>query len=366
MATEDRGPELLAIIWVFTALAIITVTLKVITRAHILRGLTWDDFFILISLVLIVICTSIFTYDVAIGMGKHAIDIPTERLSLVMKVNFIGNPFGIMAYSFPNISVAILVNHVLPPNRLRAGALYLLAISQCVIAGISCVLLFTQCTPTESLWNPTVPHTCLAAGTVSRYSYFVGAYTALTDIILGVVPSLAFWGLKLPTKTKVGLCFLMLCTLFAAICAIVKTTKLNELDDLTDFTYGSVDLIIWAIVEANVIIIAACMPTLRPFFHHAFKREPASEGRGLFRSLFSGRLSSKKSLIRSSNNDQNSYYGQHEMSGNQNSIHVTKNSDAAPRRSNDSETAIWRTTDITHSVTHIDDGPRKGTTSTMV
>lgn len=56
----------------------------------------------------------------------------------------------------------------------------------------------------------------------------------------------------MPTRTKIGLCLLMGCTIFAAICAIVKTTKLNELQDLQDFTYATVDLVIWAIVEASV------------------------------------------------------------------------------------------------------------------
>ena len=109
-------------------------------------------------------------------MGKRPENIlPPEQISTVIKVNLIGNPFGIMAYSFPNISVAILVNQLLPPNKLRAGLLYGLSISQCVIAGISCVLLFTQCLPAESLWDQTVPPTtCLPEGTVSRYSYFVG------------------------------------------------------------------------------------------------------------------------------------------------------------------------------------------------
>jgi len=37
-------------------------------------------------------------------------------------------------------------------------------------------------------------------------------------------------------------------------------------------------------VEANVIIIAACMPTMRPFFQHALlKHEQVSEGRGMFK-----------------------------------------------------------------------------------
>ncbi|ROV89087.1 hypothetical protein VMCG_09859 [Cytospora schulzeri] len=35
------------------------------------------------------------------------------------------------------------------------------------------------------------------------------------------------------------------CTLFTATCAIVETTKLNELENLADFSYATVDLIIW-------------------------------------------------------------------------------------------------------------------------
>ncbi len=107
-------------------------------------------------------------------MGRHTSELPLSQLSDAIKFNFIANPFGIMAYSFPNISVAILANRLMAPNKLRAAALYLLVGSQCVIAGISCILLFVQCTPTESLWNPAIPATCFPPGTVSRYSYFVG------------------------------------------------------------------------------------------------------------------------------------------------------------------------------------------------
>ena len=51
LASEDRGTQLLAIIWVFTALAVITVSLKLFTRFHVLHALGLDDFFIFLSLV---------------------------------------------------------------------------------------------------------------------------------------------------------------------------------------------------------------------------------------------------------------------------------------------------------------------------
>ncbi|GAM84863.1 hypothetical protein ANO11243_028650 [Dothideomycetidae sp. 11243] len=371
---QDRGPELLAVIWVFTSLTIIVVALKAFTRAHVLHALGWDDFFIFFSAVLIIICTSIFTYDVHLGMGKHEADIDPTMLSKAVKINYIGNPFGIMAYSFPNISVAILVNRLLAPDRLRSAALYGLAISQCVIAAVACVLLFAQATPTAYLWNPTI-HGKLnyPSRVLTGYSYFVGSYTAMTDVVLAVVPVAAFWKLNLNTKTKLGLCFLMACTLFAAICAAVKTSKLHELADLNDFTYGTVDLIIWAIVEANVIIIAACMPSMRPFFHHAFKQEQVSEGRGIiagFRNLTRSIASSRR------HGSDHSLAGQRtpRLSASRHSkdfaSDITKRSDSTssyplapmptsePQLPAEPERAIWRTTDFSTQSLHTDDGGR--------
>ena len=111
------------------------------------------------------------------------------------------------------------------------------------------------------------------------------AYSAFTDIFLAVVPAVVFSKLQLKTDTKIGLCLLMGTTAFAAICAIVKTSKLDELADLSDFTYGTVDLVIWAIVEANVIIIAACIPHLKPFVISVQRRGQGSERRSLFHRL---------------------------------------------------------------------------------
>lgn len=198
-------------------------------------------------------------------MGKHAKAISVEKVSQAVKVNFIANPFCIMAYSFPNVSIAISLNRLLAPSHIRCWALYSLVSLQCLIAAISCVLLFTQCTPVASLWDSTIPARCFPTGVMTGYSYFTGckscplsrlgtradrsvqpAFTAVTDIVLGIVPIAAFWKLQMKTKTKVGLCTMMGCTFFAAICAIVKTTRLNELANLEDFTYGTVDLVIWA------------------------------------------------------------------------------------------------------------------------
>lgn len=262
---QNRGPELVAVIWVFTALASFVVSLRLFTRVKILKETALDDVFTILSLVLILVCTSVITASVSAGMGRHGYYLSPHQRIQATKLNYISNPFGIMAYSLPNLSVAIFLNRILRLPRLQKWLLYSVPIAQCVIAGISCVLLFAQCTPSRFLWDPAIPARCLSATVLTGYSYFVGAYSAFTDVFLAIIPAFAFWKLQMKPKTKLGLCFLMSTTALAAICAIVKTSKLNELADLADFTYASVDLLIWAVVEADVIIIAACIPSLRPF-----------------------------------------------------------------------------------------------------
>ena len=48
---ESRGIEINVVAWVFTGIAIVTVSLKLFARAQVIKQLGWDDFFIFFSLV---------------------------------------------------------------------------------------------------------------------------------------------------------------------------------------------------------------------------------------------------------------------------------------------------------------------------
>lgn len=188
----DRGPELLAVIWTFTSLASIAVLLKIYARLRIIKAEGLDDVFIFFSAVstflayysiiliflsqiLVLICSALFTYDIHLKMGRHVYYLDPRQAIRAVKINYIANPFGIMAYSFPNISVAIFIDQILVLDRARQITLHGIAGTQVVIAAISCVLLFVQCSPAESLWNPSVkPKHCLSTQTLTAYSYFVG------------------------------------------------------------------------------------------------------------------------------------------------------------------------------------------------
>ncbi|KAL9598279.1 MAG: hypothetical protein Q9219_004580 [cf. Caloplaca sp. 3 TL-2023] len=100
---------------------------------------------------------------------------------------------------------------------------------------------------------------------VLDYVYFTTCFSAFTDVLLAVVPMVAFCRLKLKRKAKIVLVLLFSTTTIAAACALVCVAYVPKEDTFKDFTYSSITYTIWVVIEGNAIIIAACIPGLRPF-----------------------------------------------------------------------------------------------------
>ncbi|KFY43096.1 hypothetical protein V495_04169 [Pseudogymnoascus sp. VKM F-4514 (FW-929)] len=335
--TESRGAEVNVIAWVFTGIAIATVSLKLFARVQTSNRLGWDDFFIFFSLALSIIAAAFVSYSVTLGLGRHTAaviaDHGTERLVLTAKWQILGYPFNIGSFSFPNISIAILVNNLLDPNPLRAQCLYAMVIMQVVFAMASIFIIFLQCKPTEALWNPAVAGKCWDAAVFNDFSYWVSAYTTMTDIVLAVVPIAAFWKLQMPFATKLGVCIMMGLTLLSAIVTIIKATYLHLFTDRTDPLFNVVPLVLWGLVEQNVVLVAACIPTLRPFFYKAFRSKGSLTGNS------NSRTRSASAFKLSSNPSHKPELTLDEIQ--------QKGYDA---ESNNSQQGIWRTTEIRREV----------------
>ncbi|PLB54861.1 hypothetical protein P170DRAFT_323097, partial [Aspergillus steynii IBT 23096] len=273
--SETREAEIHIIGWVFTGIAIATVSLKVVSRMGV-KTAGWDDFFIFFSLTLSIIATALVSYSVTLGLGRHTAAViaehGVERTVMTAKWQIM----GFRAFSFPNISISILVSQLLDPNILRTRLLYGMSILQVIFAMISVFVVFLQCSPTQKLWNHSVEGRCWDPSVFDDFSYWVSAYTTLTDIVLAVVPIGAFWKLQMPFSKKLTVCVMMGLTLLSAIVTIVKATYLHLFTDKVDPLWNVVPLVLWGLIEQNVVIVAACVPTLRPFFRRVFRSKDLS------------------------------------------------------------------------------------------
>ncbi|RAL09102.1 uncharacterized protein BO97DRAFT_437159 [Aspergillus homomorphus CBS 101889] len=256
---ESRAAEINAVGWVFIGIAIVAVALG------------WDDFFIFFSMVSTEPhCCGVVSYAVTLGLGRHTAavvaDHGMDRVILTAKWQII----AFRAFSFPNISIAILITHLLDPNPLRTRCLYGMVTMQVVFAIISVFIVFFQCRPTQKLWNSALDGHCWDASVFDDFQYWVSAYTTVTDVVLAVVPISVFWKLQMRSSTKVGVCIMMGLTLLSAVVTLVKAVYLHLFTYHIDPLYNVVPLVIWELIEQNVVIVAACIPTLRPFFRRAF------------------------------------------------------------------------------------------------
>ncbi|KAF3385187.1 hypothetical protein F1880_001821 [Penicillium rolfsii] len=336
---ETRAVDINVVGWVFTGIAIAAVSLKIFTRVESKRA-GWDDFFIFFSMALSVIATAFVSYSVTQGLGRHAAAVVAqhgmEGYERSAYWQIIAYPFNIGAFSFPNISIAILIVNLLDPNPLRARLLYAMVILQVVIAMISVFLVFFQCNPTAMLWNPTLNGKCWSPDIFNGFSYWVSAWTTFTDIVLAVVPIMAFWKLHMRTSTKISVCIMMGLTMLSAIVTIVKATYLHLFTDHTDPLFNVVPLVLWGLVEQNVVIVAACIPTLRPFFRKTFQSTKGSTDPATSRN----RSNSTFKLSSQPSHSRDPFGLERDRKGAKKDIYGDEDS-------NSSRQGIWRTREVT-------------------
>ncbi|XP_014560529.1 hypothetical protein COCVIDRAFT_34486 [Bipolaris victoriae FI3] len=199
------------------------------SRVKLVHVVGWDDLFILLSLISSIVASSFVHYGVVLGFGQHTAVVVAQsgndRLFKSAMIQILGYP----VFSLPNISITILVCQILSSSPRQTIALYSMSILQFC------------------------------------------AYTPFTDVVLAVVPACTFWNLQMAWSTKIGLIAMMSMAMLSAIVTIVKGTYLPLFMGTTDPLWKPVPLVIWDLVEQNIVITAACIPTMRPFFSRTWR-----------------------------------------------------------------------------------------------
>ncbi|KAK6064544.1 integral membrane protein [Seiridium cupressi] len=255
--TESRPSEIITIASAFTGIATATVGLKIFARARIdVHTVGWDDVFIFPSMVFSILAAFLVSNSAHMGFGRHIAAVLAEldgaKLSLeIAFYQMIGYPnrptFNIGSFSFPNISIAILVDNLLNPNLWRTRVLFTLVTLQVMFAFLSVLILFLMCRPVEYLWDKSLGGSCWSASVMNDFSYWLSAYTAFTDIVLAIIPIVAFWKMQMRLRIKLGVCIMMGLIFISAIFTIIEATYLWLLFGAEDPLYKLPTLVIWGL-----------------------------------------------------------------------------------------------------------------------
>ncbi|KAJ5984279.1 hypothetical protein N7481_006378 [Penicillium waksmanii] len=286
---ESKGPTILAVLWTLTSLTFLIVTARVFIRLRMLKMFGIDDYLIVVAMALGIAYCGATTASVVAGFGQHQVIVlqdPSLDLSMAMLLNNISFLLGILSFTIPKIAVTAMITRIFNPGLIQKIILWTLVSVAAAVSCICIIILFTMCDPPRALWTPELVQsgqaTCKSTWMLIDYAIFTGgklpplpaldaqtingfiAVSATVDLYLALYPMVVLMKLQMSLRKRIALSAALGLGAIAAAMAIVKCTQLHGLADKSDYTYGTADLILWTNIEANVVTIASCIPTLQP------------------------------------------------------------------------------------------------------
>jgi hypothetical protein len=122
-----------------------------------------------------------------------------------------------------------------------------------------------QCKDVRSNWDPSVPRQCIAQGTIVNITYVIGSCNILTDLLFAIIiPFPMIWNLNTNKRIKASAMFVISLGALACAASIARMPYLVNFGSTIDSLWAMAPIASWTVVETEVAIIAACIPSLKP------------------------------------------------------------------------------------------------------
>ncbi|KAK3363249.1 hypothetical protein B0T25DRAFT_33881 [Lasiosphaeria hispida] len=265
LSKNPQGVLIEGVLWTLIVLSGSCLGLRIYCKFLRRRRLWWDDYFIIMAWIMLLISCIATTNNVGLGFGMHFVDVPVENLipmGLVANISGFTSVLGV-ALSKTSFAITLL--------RLTDGWLkwfvWFIIITLNATQHASAVFFWVSCDPPAKTWNPTLEGTCWSPKIMSILPWVIGGWSAFCDFALAFLPWRLLFRFHMYRREKVGIAIAMSMGVFAGITCIIKLTTIPPSSD-RDFTYNGMQLVIWGFAEVASTIIATCIPTMRALFVH--------------------------------------------------------------------------------------------------
>ncbi len=197
-----------------------------------------------------------------------------------LPLSFLGEagPLTIVAEIASTWSVALLKTSIaimlLRFQQARSWALFLYAVIgvQIATAVFVTIMQLTRCIPIQATWDFTLPQDrCWSQGSLKAGLTVAAVLVIITDFIFALIPLVFLRHVRRSLRDRIIIGFLMSLGLFASAASVVKAVTVQGFNDSSDSGTG-LSIALWASIEAQVGIIAACIPCLRAPFVRLLSR----------------------------------------------------------------------------------------------
>ncbi|KAJ5770960.1 uncharacterized protein N7511_003011 [Penicillium nucicola] len=257
-ANGSQGPVVVGICVAFAALTFCVLCLRLFARVYVLGKMGLDDYLIIGACLLAWAFIAVTIVAVKNGLGTHYVDTDKTKLIDYAFAVWLSSMFYLACLGFVKTSVLWFYT--------RLGDRYLTRLSWIMIGviaaqAISFVLVAAfQCQPVSKAWASTKPGTCVD---INVFYLCNAALNIFTDVLTYTLPIRVIFKLQMPRKQKIVLAIILCLGLFACVSSIIRITYIPAMLSSADFTYAISGAMYWSVIETNVGILAASIPSFK-------------------------------------------------------------------------------------------------------
>lgn len=290
---------------IFPVLATIAVALRFRARQVIKHRLRVDDYAIVVALVFaIALCLTILhgAFAGSIGRDLKSLMKSPHDFEVYSKHLFVSPICAYLAYGLAKISILEFYKRIFAVSpRLRFPANFMIGIVICWIAAAELTHIFSAW-PISQFWTLGGHFRVNFGGQATAFA----ALDIFLDVVILCMPLPVINTLQMDRAHKIKVAGIFWLGIFCVVAASVRLYFTYELSlsgknieiSKTEFSYVSVNILIWGEIESCCSIIAACLPTYGPMLKNFKIFKSLARGFTSVISLFNSRRTQASSLGR--------------------------------------------------------------------
>ncbi|KAL7777830.1 hypothetical protein CFE70_004501 [Pyrenophora teres f. teres 0-1] len=239
---------------VMTIIGVSCVALRVYTRGVIVRNMGPEDW----TMIAAAVFTVVFLVEIVAGAKELKLGFSAMSMTPAQMVNNIKLVLAIVV-TYKMIMTLIKISILLIYLRLA-----LLAVYQVIVI----IVVFAQCTPLYKLWDffNKVEGTCIDS---NIFYHVTSLFHIIMDLWILVLPVKLIMSIPRPTREKVALYVIFGLGIVSLLASLLRLQSLRVFTLSNDPFYDSLPINTWSMVEVNIGILCASIPTLKPLVSKA-------------------------------------------------------------------------------------------------
>ncbi|KAG8162236.1 hypothetical protein KVR01_008001 [Diaporthe batatas] len=273
-ALSDRAVALMAISWLFTSFAIVTMTFRLYLRQKFFPSIASDDWLMLLALAFHVVFQVFLTMCCVAGLGRPLETMGIQDLIDMTKWAWFTTPGSILASTIARISIAMVFYQVFNGRQWFRWLMISYTSFLVVVGMLNFIFVWVQAKPVQALWDFRVPATYRMEQLPQKVVTCILTITyTLSDIIYTVFPIIFISKLNMNRARKLQLCLLMAGSIITTAVAIGRTTLVflslfqktdvsAAMDSDRTFIYFGVGSLL-ASIEQCLLVVIGSIPKLQ-------------------------------------------------------------------------------------------------------